>query len=378
MIIKKIKIANFRNIKKAEIEPIDGINIFTGENAQGKSSFLEALAFISNGRSFRTSNDIDLINIEEKIAFLEAIFEKSQNEFSVSISITNTEKNKTNKKLTFCKKEVNKLSEFVGRINNTVFSKYDSEIASGNPSIRRNFIDKLLCSIDSEYLQNIKKFNTILKEKNALLKTEKNFAIAEILNEQISTVSAYISQKRNEIANIINTKANIINSDEMVQNFKIKFEYIPNIWYHGKTLEEIKNEINSTLKKYLNLEFEKKATLKGIQRDDYNIELNSMKSKKYASQGQLKLISTSLKLTEFNIIEEKIKNTPIFFMDDCFSELDKINQINLWNCLQKKGQIFLTSNGLPENYIENTRKKIREYIIKNGNIINIIDRQNHG
>ena len=160
----------------------------------------------------------------------------------------------------------------------------------------------------------------------------------------------------------------------MLQNFEIKFEYIPNIEYEGKTLEEIKNQIYSTLKKYLNIEFERKSTLKGIQRDEYNIELNSMSAKKYASQGQLKIISTVLKLTEFNLLEKKIENTPIFLMDDCFSELDDINQINLWNCLQKKGQIFLTSNGLPKNYAEYKTKKIREYIIKQGNITDIVDR----
>lgn len=377
MIIKKVKIKNFRNIKSAEIEPIDGINIFTGENAQGKSSFLESLAFISNGRSFRTANDFDLINREEKIAFIEAIFENSEiikDEFSVSASITDMGENKTNKKLTFCKKDVKKLSEFIGKINNTVFSKHDSEIASGSPAIRRNFIDRLLSSLDNEYLKNIKKFNAILKEKNALLKKEKNNSIAEILNEQISTVSAYISKKRKEIANKIEKESNKINSAEMLQNFKIKFEYLPNIEYQSDDLEGIKNQINSTLKKYLNIEFERKIALKGIQRDDFNIELNSMEAKKYASQGQLKIISTILKLTEFNLLEKQIDNTPIFFMDDCFSELDNVNQINLWNCLQKKGQIFLTSNGLPENYAENRTKKIREYIVKQGNIINIIDR----
>ena len=377
MIIKKVKIKNFRNIKSAEIEPIDGINIFTGENAQGKSSFLESLAFISNGRSFRTANDFDLINREEKIAFIEAIFENSEiikDEFSVSASITDMGENKTNKKLTFCKKDVKKLSEFIGKINNTVFSKHDSEIASGSPAIRRNFIDRLLSSLDNEYLKNIKKFNAILKEKNALLKKEKNNSIAEILNEQISMVSAYISKKRKEIANKIEEESNKINSAEMLQNFKIKFEYLPNIEYQSDDLEGIKNQINSTLKKYLNIEFERKIALKGIQRDDFNIELNSMEAKKYASQGQLKIISTILKLTEFNLLEKQINNTPIFFMDDCFSELDNVNQINLWNCLQKKGQIFLTSNGLPENYAENRTKKIREYIVKQGNIINIIDR----
>ena len=377
MIIKKVKIKNFRNIKSAEIEPIDGINIFTGENAQGKSSFLESLAFISNGRSFRTANDFDLINREEKIAFIEAIFENSEiikDEFSVSASITDMGENKTNKKLTFCKKDVKKLSEFIGKINNTVFSKHDSEIASGSPAIRRNFIDRLLSSLDNEYLKNIKKFNAILKEKNALLKKEKNNSIAEILNEQISMVSAYISEKRKEIANKIEKESNKINSAEMLQNFKIKFEYLPNIEYQSDDLEGIKNQINSTLKKYLNIEFERKIALKGIQRDDFNIELNSMEAKKYASQGQLKIISTILKLTEFNLLEKQIDNTPIFFMDDCFSELDNVNQINLWNCLQKKGQIFLTSNGLPENYAENRTKKIREYIVKQGNIINIIDR----
>ena len=377
MIIKKIKIKNFRNIKYAEIEPIDGINIFTGENAQGKSSFLESLAFISNGRSFRTANDFDLINREEKVAFLEAIFENSEiikNEFSVSASIIDIENNKTNKKLTFCKKDVKKLSEFIGKISNTVFSKHDSEIASGSPSIRRNFVDKLISSVDNEYLANIKRFNIILKEKNALLKKEKKINVAEILNEQIATVSAYISKRRKEIADKIEEESNKINSAEMLQNFKIKFEYIPNIEYQSNDLENIKNQINSTLKKYLNIEFERKIALRGIQRDDYKIELNSMEAKKYASQGQLKIISTVLKLTEFSLLEKQIGNTPIFFMDDCFSELDNVNQINLWNCLQKKGQIFLTSNGLPENYAEYKTKKIREYIVKQGNITNIIDR----
>ena len=377
MIIKKITIKNFRNIKNAEIEPIDGINIFTGENAQGKSSFLEALAFISNGRSFRTTNDFDLINRQEKTTFIEAIFENTENiknDFYVSSSITDIGINKTSKKLTFCKKDVKRLSDFIGKINNTVFSKHDSEIASGVPSIRRNFIDKLLSSLDNEYLKNIKKFYTILKEKNFLLKKEKNITIAEILNEQIAEISAYIMEKREKISKIIEEEANKINSTEMLQTFEIKFRYIPNIEYKSNDLDEIKNQINSTLKKYINLEFERKTTLKGIQRDEYNIELNSMSAKKYASQGQLKIISTVLKLTEFNLLEKQINNTPIFFMDDCFSELDDINQINLWNCLQKKGQIFLTSNGLPKNYAENKIKKIREYIIKQGNIIEIIDR----
>ena len=209
MVIKKIKIKNFRNIKSAEIEPIDGINIFTGENAQGKSSFLESITFISNGRSFRTTNDFDLINREEKIAFIEAIFENTENikdEFSVSASITDMGENKTNKKITFCKKDVKKLSEFIGKINNTVFSKYDSEIASGSPSIRRNFIDRLLSFLDNEYLKNIKKFYTLLKEKNFLLKKEKNIIVADVINEQLAELSAYISEQRKSISKKKQTK----------------------------------------------------------------------------------------------------------------------------------------------------------------------------
>lgn len=343
MYIKRAEVHSFRNLSNFTIEPISGINLFVGDNAQGKSSLLEALALLSTGRSFRTLHDLEMVQYGSSAAYVQATVENCSVVYDLKVALQNGVK--FQKKLYMDGKSVQKLSQFIQESNSVCFSRLDLQLVTGAPEYRRAFLDRLLSLIDKNYLKHLQNYVLLLKQKNALLKSESpSYDILELLNMQLSESGAYIIVKRFELLEQLSKLASKLYSELFAKGEKLELSYISQ--YSGRS-EEIASHMLQNLKLGVTAEIQRGFSMTGPHRDDLQLNLNGKPIKTFGSQGQQRFVAIIVKIAEGDIYSRVKKSEPVIFMDDCFSELDLSKREQLWNYLQGRGQIFLTANEIP-------------------------------
>ena len=331
MRIKKIKINNFRNYKNQEINLNKNINIFYGENAQGKTNIIESIFVCSLGKSFRTNKDKELINIKEDNCKIEIDFEKSDREGKVDFII--------NKKKIILLNDIKikKLSELLGNINTVIFTPDDINILKGGPQNRRKFLNIMISQLRPKYMHVCNMYAKTIDERNNYLKKIKlenaNENLLEIWDNQLIEYGNIIANYREEFIEKIKSKIRDIhkNITENKEELKIK--------YNSDCLD--KEKFKKLLLERRKIDIIKGYTARGAHRDDFEIFINNMPVNIYGSQGQYRTAMLSLKLSELNVIYEEINESPILLLDDFMSELDN-NRINNFLKTIKDTQVIIT------------------------------------
>ena len=331
MWIKKIKINNFRNYKNQEINLNKNINIFYGENAQGKTNIIESIFVCSLGKSFRTNKDKELINIKEDNCKIEIDFEKSDREGKVDFII--------NKKKIILLNDIKikKLSELLGNINTVIFTPDDINILKGVPQNRRKFLNIMISQLRPKYMHVCNMYAKTIDERNNYLKKIKlenaNENLLEIWDNQLIEYGNIIANYREEFIEKIKSKIRDIhkNITENKEELKIK--------YNSDCLD--KEKFKKLLLERRKIDIIKGYTTRGAHRDDFEIFINNMPVNIYGSQGQHRTAMLSLKLSELNVIYEEINESPILLLDDFMSELDN-NRINNFLKTIKDTQVIIT------------------------------------
>ena len=311
MWIENLKINNFRNYKNLEIEFNKNINIFYGENAQGKTNIIEALFLFSIGKSFRTNKDNELIKFGEKNSNLEINFKKSDRDGNIKINLEN-------KKNIFLNKiKLKKLSSLLGNIHVVIFTPDDINILKGGPENRRKFLDIMISQLRPKYMHIYNSYLKVLEERNNYLKNIENQKqdLLDIWDERLAEYGYQVFEYRKEFINKIKNK--IVNIHKKITNNKeeINIEY--------KSDCEDKNEFMNLLNSRKKLDIIKGFTTRGIHRDDFTIYINNLPVDIYGSQGQHRTAILSLKLAELQVIYDEIGENPILLLDDFMSELDE-------------------------------------------------------
>lgn len=313
MYIKKIKLNNFRNYNEQEIDLNKNINIFYGDNGEGKTNIIEAIFLCSIGKSFRTSKDKELIKFEKENASIYIEYERKDRDGKIKIDINE-------KKDIFINGiKIKKLSELLGKINVVIFSPDDIQILKEGPQKRRRFLDIMISQLRPSYLYNLNMYNKTLEQRNNYLKqikTEnKSEEMLEIWDEKLAEYGEKIFIYRNEFIEKIKNKIVDIHYNITNKKENIKIEYISNC--------ENKEEYLKLLKERRKLDIIKGFTTKGIHRDDFMIYINNELVNVYGSQGQNRTAILSLKISELQVIYDEIGEEPILLLDDFMSELDE-------------------------------------------------------
>jgi len=313
MWIKEIKLNNFRNYNFKEINLEKNINIFYGENAQGKTNIIEAIFLSSMGKSFRTNKDKELINFEKEKAIVEINFEKKDRDGKIKIEI----ENKKNIYLNGIK--LKKLSELLGNINVVIFTPDDINILKGGPQNRRRFLDIMISQLKPNYMYTLNLYLKTLEQRNNYLRQikieNKDENLLDIWDEKLAEYAVIIYNYRVEFINKIKNKIENIHKDITQNKENIKIEYISEC--------KEKEEFLNLLKQRRKLDIIKGFTTKGIHRDDFMIYINEKEVNTYGSQGQHRTAILSLKLSELKVIYDEIGEYPILLLDDFMSELDE-------------------------------------------------------
>ena len=332
MYIKEVYLKNFRNYKEEKIFLEEGINLFFGNNAQGKTNIIESIFLSSMGKSFRARKEKELIYFEEKEAIIETKFEKKDRKGKIKYIIE-----ESGKKIYVNDISLKKTSEILGNINIVLFSPEDINIIKDGPANRRKFINMLISQVRPNYVYLYNLYYKILEQRNSFLKKtsiEKiNIELLDIYDEKLAENAQKIYEYREEFINKIKEKINKIHNCVTEGKENIKIKYISECSDKEEFLEKLKNNRKNDL--------EKGYTTAGIHRDDIYFFINGKKIDVFGSQGQQRTTVLTLKQAELEVIKEEIGENPILLLDDFMSELDNKRKINFLKGI-KNTQIIIT------------------------------------
>ena len=331
MWINNIKLNNFRNYNNKEINLHENINVFFGENAQGKTNIIESIFLCSIGKSFRTNKEKELIKFNEEKTLVEINYEKSDRTGNIKIEIGEK------KQVYLNGIKIKKLSELLGNINVVIFTPDDINILKGGPQNRRKFLDIMISQLRPNYMHILSLYNKTLEQRNNYLKQikieKKDENLLDIWDEKLIDYGIKIYEYRKEFLEKIKNK--IKNIHQGITNGKenIEIEYISD----AITRQNFINELKSRRK----LDIIKGYTTKGIHRDDFIIYINKKEVGTFGSQGQNRTAMLSLKLSELQVIYDDIGEYPILLLDDFMSELDSKRRESFLNNI-KDIQVIIT------------------------------------
>ncbi|WP_036730440.1 DNA replication/repair protein RecF [Peptoniphilus mikwangii] len=360
MKILNLELSNFRNYKYLYYNPKGQINVITGENAMGKTNLLEAIYVLTVGKSFRTVKDSELIQIGGEQTNLKALSINFEYEDYLDVNIYKDKKNK----YSINSDDMN-LSKYRRDFSSVIFSPSDLNMVKFSPSERRKYLDSLILKLSSVYEHNLYRYRKIIFERNKLLKKNINYDLLEVYDFQLAKYGVKILRERlkilKEFENYVKYHFSNLSGGE-----NLKITYLSTIPLMSDE-EEMEKIFLDSLKNCRKRDLEIKFTTIGPHRDDIDFKIENLSAKTYGSQGEIRTVVLSLKLSEVDIIKNYQKNSPLLLLDDVFSELDKNRASYLINSL-KNMQTFITSTNLNE---ENFRSLNADfYEIKNGQIIN--------
>jgi len=353
MFFLNLKFYNFRNIKDQEITFSKKNIFFVGKNGQGKSNILEALYILKYGSSYRSLREQIIIKFDNKECSLLSNFTFiDDNNIKVIFKNKKREIFLNNKKV----KDRIELLEFNPLI---IFNHEDLLLINGSPALKRNFFDQTIALCNIEYIEILRKYKKILKQRNSLLKSG-NIDVLDIIDDQLLEYGLLIIKHRIDIVNELNLEFNKLYNSITEENEKIKIEYIQS-WENNR--EVAKDKLLKDREKDLIY----KSTNSGPHRDTFIFRNGNIDFGKTASTGQKRLLALIIKLRQSNMVYNKTQKKPILLFDDVLLELDRLKRNNLLKNIGEYEQAFFTF--LPEEPYINYYKDNREiYFVNNGGI----------
>mgnify|MGYP005775634395 CR=1 FL=1 len=354
MFINKVRLLNFRNYEEQEIDFNKNINIFYGDNAQGKTNIIESIFISSIGKSFRAKKDKELILLNKEYSSIEVFYEKKDRNGKIKIDISD-------KKEIFVNGiKIKKLSDLLGNINIVLFTPDDINILKNGPSTRRKFLDIMIGQLRPTYVYILNLYNKTISQRNMFLKQshDKNINIdmLDVWDENLKQYAYKIYKYRKEFIEKIKIKINQIHRDITEGKEEIKIHYISDC--------ENMDIFSKKLKSCRNSDIERGYTLHGVHKDDFTVYINGKQVNIYGSQGQHRTAILSLKMAELQVAKDEIGEDPIFLLDDFMSELDEKRRKNF---LKSIGNMQVILTGTDKIEIDNVDYNL--YYVEKGKIL---------
>lgn len=336
MFIEKVSYKNLRNLKDETIALHPKLNILYGQNAQGKTNFLEGIYFSAVGKSHRTARYKELIKFDCDFADIELKINREGLKDRISVNL------KQKKEIAINGQPINRLGELFGVVYVQLFSPEDLNLVKSGPGMRRRLIDLNLCQLSPVYYYELGRYYHVLNQRNNLLKSiKKNKTLLDTLtlwDEQLSFHGSKIQKYRAEYIEEIESI-----SRNLHKRFTDKKENLSLIYKPNTNPEELMPKLKKNLERDILLG----STSAGIHKDDIEIKIDNREAKTYASQGQQRSAVISLKLSWVEYIYKHKSTYPILLLDDILSELDL-----------ERGQLLLEETSKVQTILTCTDKEI--------------------
>lgn len=348
MTVESIYADGYKNLREVGIELDPKMNIVCGENAQGKTNLIEAVWLCTGCRSFRGTKDKDMIRFDGDTAKVSVSFRNNCRSQNVELVLRKS--GVKEKSITLNGIRSDRLSRLFEEFKCVVFTPEDLNITKGSPDNRRNFLDIAVSQIKPSYINALKKYNAVLRQRNALLKSMStvngsDVKYLDVWNEQLAEAGAFISVLRYNYCKNLNGYAKKLYSS--ITNGKENLD----IYYQSTVYDSLEGETDFKRKladiyvKRLKqtAESDKKAgfTGAGIHRDDMQAFVNGVSLREFGSQGQSRSAALALKLAHARILKAEQGEYPVMLLDDVLSELDPARQRFILNNIDDM-QVIIT------------------------------------
>lgn len=353
MLIQHLKLNYFRNYENADVTLNEGINIFYGDNAQGKTNLLESIYVAAYGKSFRCKQSDDLIMKQGQKALVEVTYKKNYTNGTVKAVF----ERQGQRFLYANNKQQLKRIDYIGHLHVVLFSPEDLRLIKEGPQERRLFIDRELSHINKVYLEYLIKYNKVLKQRNTLLKMIKDPILLDsqldVWDKQLIYYGARLIQKRQQFVQRINALSRLIHKKITYSKEQLEIIYDSSIPNDLNDIKGIELKLLEKTKCALELDIKRGYTTVGPHRDDLIIRINQVDTRRFGSQGQQRTAALSLKLSELEIIKEDSGEYPILLLDDVMSELDYNRQHFLLETIKNIQTILTTTDikGLDQQFL---------------------------
>lgn len=331
---KHLKLSNFRNFEHLELEIPTGFTILTGQNAQGKTSILEALYWLSTTRMLRGVRDAEAIRQGEHGCLVEA-------ELVTGTLIGATLEQGSRKKFFLNGASLPRASDVIGRLPSVVISIYDLEIVRGDPSDRRMFLDIELSSLYPAYLRHLTIYKRALEQRNALLKMAQERSVDafsfDTWEEPLAKEGAEIRRIRSEYLASLGPKVTALHSQLSSQPEELTLRYV------RKDEASHFDSLLEGFQKTRSADIHRGTTQIGPHRDDIEILIDGKEARLFGSQGQQRTAVIALKLGTMEMATEQLGEAPLLLLDDMLSDLDAERRSRLCHVVATEaGQAILT------------------------------------
>ncbi len=370
MKISNAHLRGFRNHSETVFEFGDRVNVLLGENGQGKTNALEALSFLCLTKSFYASADATVMQQHGSFFEIKSVLRSDEGkEFAVRVAYDDAKKEK---KFTINGAEAEKFSAVIGMFPVVILSPENNGITFGAPADRRKFIDLVISQSSRSYVEDSLEYRRIVRQRNTILAdAEKGDRSGELApwNEMLVAVGSRIIHRRNRFLEefgpyIARTYLDIVDERETP-----KIEYLSSVPVTAaSTADEIAAAMAAKLSRKKKDELRFQTTLVGPHRDEIGFSINGLSLKHFASQGQHKTFLVALKVAEFFFLKDRCSETPVFLLDDVFSELDEHRSKKLLTLAETLGQIFITATSEKIFGGAEWNNERRKFVITNGRI----------
>jgi DNA replication and repair protein RecF len=344
--LQRLALESFRNHEQTVLDCSAGVNIFLGDNGEGKTNILEGISYLCLSKSFYAVNDTVVMNVHRngftasgtflsdgKTAYdVRVVFDKQQNQKSIAVN----------------KAKVDKASSLIGQFPVVILSPEQSVITMGSPSDRRRFVDLVISQSSRTYLDCLIDYRRILKQRNKILSEmlfsrKENDSALEPWNEQLVRVGSVVIKKRMEF---IEDFRKLVDNSYVTLTATAEqpgITYEPSVEFSHEQKENIESVFQQKLQECFYEECRTGYTLRGPHRDEFVFRINDLDARNFASQGQHKTFIIALKLAEFYYLKDRCNETPILLLDDVLSEMDAARSQRLLEATAELGQVFMTS-----------------------------------
>ena len=373
MYISQLSLTNYRNYSRLQQTFQPAPILLQGQNAQGKTNLLEAIYFLSAITTPHARSDRQLLNWlsakNDVLPFLRAEAWVARNGGTAQITITIVKEGERYKKDVRLNGAKKRAMDVIGTLNTVLFLPEDIALITGSPSVRRRYLDSVLCQIDREYCRALSQYNKLITQRNALLKelaeNRRSVDQLDFWDEQLTAVGALLIVRRHDAILDLDAVARRKHRTLSDGQEGLRLYYAPSFDPHDRPrldyqmpliteklppraipappVPDVRDAFKSKLQSLRRDEIARGVTLLGPHRDDLHFLVDGVDINLFGSRGQQRTAALSTKLAEVSLMRDKTGETPVLLLDDVMSELDAVRRRQVIEMIERNGQAFLTT-----------------------------------
>ena len=338
MRLDRLKLRNFRNFNDTDLTFPNRANLFVGPNGGGKTNLLESINYLSVAKSHRGGRDRDLIKFGQESLRVEGTGKSDHGQVKVEIALTSQEKR------IWLNSSQLSVSELVGTLPVVPLSSDDIETTRGAPLLRRRFVDMILSFLKPSYFAALLSYRRALHQRNRILTDakiyNKRYESIESWDAQLIQFGSELIRFRMGFASELSRLASEYYEQIAAEGESYELTYVPSFPVEESSIED---SFADHLRKSRDLERERGMTVVGPHRDDFAQRLNDKDMRRFASEGQQRTASTSMKLAGAELVHEGVGEWPIVLFDEVFAELDSERCERIGKAIDKFDQVFIAT-----------------------------------